>query len=270
MALLQKSPLAACAVGVRPVLGCLVILALLATFANAEIIGYDSWQSNGFSRTLLPSTPSSSPVSLLASVLLASWSSDNIQSENSVVSSLDTSTTASSLSGTVYFDENFNGVRDSGDWAIRDAIISLTSASSPTVLIATTDCNGEYTFTNLAVDDYTITLLTVSSAPGVTNEGYLTDADGADVFTGTGVAVGQSIANIQLKDGYTGVAYDFGQYTFPTNLISKRTLLNQDPGTSHTPDAPPPPIPPVPEPGTLTLLVVAGLCVTGIARRRRS
>jgi hypothetical protein len=185
-----------------------------------------------------------------------------------VVPSAETSNTT--LSGAVYFDENFNGVRDESDWAIRDAVVSLTAASTDTVLIATTDENGEYTFTNLAVDDYTITLLTVSSAPGVTNEGYLTDKNGADVFSGTGVAIGQSIANIQLKDGYTGVAYDFGQYSYPTNLVSKRMLLNRDPGTSHTPSAPPPPIPPVPEPGTLALLAVAGLCATAIARRRRS
>jgi hypothetical protein len=270
MALFRKPPASVCAVGVGRVLGCFAVLALLAAFAKAEIMSYDSWQWNGFSRTVLPSSPSSAPVSLLASILLASWSSDNIQSEGSIVPPTETSTTAPSLSGSVYFDANYNGVRDESDWAIRDAVISLTAASTNTVLIATTDKNGEYSFTSLTADDYTITLLTVSSAPGVTNEGFLTDANGADVFTGTGVAVGQSIANIQLKDGYKGVAYDFGQYTYPTSLVSKRMLLNQDPGPSHTPPAPPPPIPPVPEPGTLTLLVVAGLCVTGLAWRRRS
>jgi hypothetical protein len=197
---------------------------------------------------------------------LSSFSSDNdIVSESTVESALGTSSTGTSLSGVVYYDANFNGVRDSSDWAIRDAIVSLTAASTDTVLIATTDANGAYTFKNLTADDYTITLLTPSTAPGVTNVGLLTDVNGSPVFTGLGVAINESIADIQLKDGYTGVTYDFGQYTYPTNLISKRMLLNENPGIPNTPDAP---LPPVPEPGTLSLLAVAGLCLTGFVRRR--
>ncbi len=181
------------------------------------------------------------------------------------------STGSASLSGVVYFDANGNGVRDSGDWAIRDAIVSLMSASTSTVLIATTDQNGAYTFTNLPADDYTVTLMTPSSVPGPANVGTLTDAGGSPVFTGLGVAVGtNSIANIQLGDGYTGATYDFGQLVYPTSLISKRMLLNQNPGVPHTPDAPPPPIPPVPEPGTIALLAVAGICFTGFRWQRRS
>jgi hypothetical protein len=267
MALLQKPPVSACACGVRRVLGCLVISLLLAALANAEITSYDSWQCNGFTRTALPPSPNASPLSILRSVLLSSWSADDIVPESAVASSSATSGTAAFLSGVVYYDANFDGVRDSGDWAIRDAIVSLTCASDNTVLIATTDANGAYSFKSLNADDYTITLLTPSTAPGVPKEGILTDANGSPIFTGLGVAVGDSIANIQLKDGYTGVAYDFGQYVYPTNLISKRMLLNQDPGTPHTPDSPP--IPVVPEPSTLALLAIAGLSLSGFARRRR-
>jgi hypothetical protein len=175
------------------------------------------------------------------------------------------------LSGTVFFDANGNGVCDSSDWAIRDAIVSLTSASTNTVLIATSDKNGVYTFKSLPADDYTITLMTPSTVPGAANTGTLTDTSGTFVFSGLGVAVGTgSIADVQLQDGYVGTGYDFGQLVYPTSLISKRMLLNQDSGVAHTSDTPAPPIPPVPEPGTFALLVVAGLCFTGFRWRRRS
>jgi hypothetical protein len=272
MVLLQKPPVSACAWAARRVLGCLAISLLLATLANAEIIGYDSWQWNGFSRTLLPPSPNSSPISILSSILLNSWSSDNIVSESAVASTLTTSGLDASLSGVVYFDANFDGIRDSGDWAIRDAIVSLTSPSTDTVLIATTDANGAYSFKNLNANDYTLTLLTPSAAPEASTNmvGILTDQDGTPIFTGLGVVTGgnTSITGIQLKTGYTGAAYDFPQLTYPTNLTSKRMLLNNDPGTPNTPDAPLPPLPPVPEPGTLALLAIAGLCVGGFARRR--
>ena len=183
-----------------------------------------------------------------------------------MVSALSTSGAIGSLSGVVYYDANFNGVRDSGDWAICDMVVSLSDASNDTVLIAITDANGAYTFKSLPTDDYTITLTTPTVSPGVTAEGILTDANGAYVYTGRGVAVGESIADVQLEDGYTGVAYDFGQYAYPTNVISKRMLLNSSPGVPNTPDAPK--LPPVPEPGTLALLLTAGLAFVGFARRR--
>ena len=268
MATLQKAPVSACAWVARCLLGCLMVSAL-ATLANAEIIGYDSWQYSGFTRTPLAASANASPVSLLSSILLSSsLSSDNVVSESIASSTVSQSDGTASLTGVVYFDANFNGARDSDDWAIRDAIVSLTAASSDTVLIATTDKYGNYTFSNLAVDDYTITLLSPTTAPGTTSAGFLEDASGARVGVGEGVVVGQSIANIQLKSGYSGYSYDFGQDSYPTSLTSKRTLLNDDPGDHH-PQNPSDPPPVVPEPGTLVLLAVAGFCFAGFARRRK-
>jgi hypothetical protein len=49
---------------------------------------------------------------------------------------------------------------------------------------------------------------------------------------------------------------------YPKNLVSKRILINTDPGLHHTT--------PVPEPGSLALLAVAGLVFGGFSRCRRS
>ena len=188
MALLQKPPGSVCARVVRRLLVFPVIFLLLATVANAESPSYNSWQWNGFSRTLLTPSPSAAPVSLLSSILLSSSSSDTVVSESSVMASLgnSVSTTASSLSGVVYYDVNGDGVRESSDWAIRDAVVSLMSASSNTIVYTTTDENGAYSFKGLSADDYTITLLTPSTAPEQSQlVGILTDEnESARLFGG--------------------------------------------------------------------------------------
>ena len=169
----------------------------------------------------------------------------------------------------MYYDANGDGIRDASDWGIRDAIVALSSASTDVVVTTTTDMQGAYSFTNLAADNYTINLLTPSVAPGQPSVGTLTDLNGT-VSAGPGVVSSQtSIADIQLADGSTANDYDFGQLAYPASLISKRLLLNTDPGIQHTTAAPNPPV--VPEPGTLALLVVAGLSGGGfLVRRRRS
>jgi hypothetical protein len=54
-----------------------------------------------------------------------------------------------------------------------------------------------------------------------------------------------------------GVDYNFAEAAYPFSLISKRMLIGGDPGIIHT----------VPEPGTLVLLVIAGLIVGSLAWR---
>ena len=69
------------------------------------------------------------------------------------------------------------------------------------------------------------------------------------------------ITSIQLADGYQGVNYDFAQLVYPTQLISRRMLLNTTPGIYPTT--------PLPEPGTLALAAMAGLSLAGLTWRER-
>jgi len=132
---------------------------LFATIACGDTIdSYNSWCWNGFTRTSAagpynPAVPITTP-----------------PQENSVgPNTVDGAT----LSGVVYYDVNANGVRESTDWAIRFATVSLTLEGNTSSYSYTTGKDGAYAFTNLSVGTYTATLLTVSDSSGTTSAGLL-------------------------------------------------------------------------------------------------
>jgi hypothetical protein len=219
------------------------------------VASYDSWQWNGFSRSSVPQTGAAlagTPVSAAASFQAADTP---------------TASGTASLSGVVYFDANGNSNRDASDWGVFDGCLALTAAGSSTETYAMTGHDGSYSFKNLAADTYTITLLNPSSQPGSASVGTLYDGITTVPAAAWDVVSGQnSITNIKLGDGYVGVNYDFAQLVYPVELISKRMLLNTDPGFYHTT--------PVPEPGGLTLAAVVGLLLGGLmmwrGRRKRN
>ncbi|MGL6198866.1 MAG: InlB B-repeat-containing protein [Lachnospiraceae bacterium] len=65
---------------------------------------------------------------------------------------------AGSISGTIWLDENEDGAYNSGEKPVADYEVSLYLASNTneTVAVVTTDDSGNYTFTNLAADDYVV------------------------------------------------------------------------------------------------------------------
>ncbi len=108
------------------------------------------------------------------------------------------------LSGRVYFDANNNGIYDQGEAGIAGVYITLTGIDdrgNQVFLTAITNANGNYSFGGLRAGTYTIT----ESQPlgwydGMDAVGSLGGELGADLF-----------ANIQLKAGQFGTAYDFGE-----------------------------------------------------------
>jgi hypothetical protein len=174
---------------------------------------------------------------------------------------------AAKLSGVVYCDEDGDGVLETSDWAVRDAVLALTFAGSNDVLLkAVTSADGSYSFTGLAAGKYTITLLTPSSKPGKIGIGILEDGHGNTVSAGVGRVSGASaVADIVLKDDYQGVNYDFAQLVYPANLISKRMLLNTNPGVHHATTSHP--VNPVPEPSAWILAATGFLLEIGFRRR---
>jgi hypothetical protein len=114
-----------------------------------------------------------------------------------------------SLSGSVYVDNNVNGVRDASEAGIANVTIILTGTDSQghaVSLTTTTDEAGNYSFTGLLPGTYQL----FEVQPGGVD-------DGADtVGTVNGVPRGSLVANdtiggITLAAGENGVHYDFGE-----------------------------------------------------------
>jgi hypothetical protein len=64
---------------------------------------------------------------------------------------------AFTLSGTVYNDDNQNGVQDNGEDSYKGATVTLKSGQT-VIDTTTTDANGDYSFSNLQSGTYTDTL----------------------------------------------------------------------------------------------------------------
>ncbi|MEN6452600.1 MAG: SdrD B-like domain-containing protein [Thermoguttaceae bacterium] len=222
----------------------------LAAPASAESIhSYDSWQWNGFSRSCAPEVPAVNP-----------WAN---QSGSTPVDLPMPGVQTPCLSGAVYLDENANGIRESSDWGIAGAVVQLTSVLTGDKSYATTASDGAYIFENVATGTYTLTLLTPSSEPESPVRGILHAGDVVAPKSDWGQVSGlDSFVNIGMDTGYVGENYDFPQLVYPSSLLSKRMLLNEDPGIHHTT--------PAPEPGTLTLLAVLGLVVGGSLWHKRA
>ena len=170
-----------------------------------------------------------------------------------------------SLSGVVYYDANGNGAVDAMDWGIAEAriLLSLAGSDEPAITISTAS-DGTFQFAALPAGEYTLTMLTECSKPGTDLLGAVRDKDGQYLSANSGTVSPDTFSNIILEDGFSGTNYAFGELSYPIATISKRLMLNNDPGLVHTSA-----FEPVPEPSAIALLAVAALVVGGGACRRR-
>jgi SdrD B-like domain len=114
-----------------------------------------------------------------------------------------------SLSGTVYFDDNGNGIHDTGEAGIFDVMLQLSgfdTQGNPFSLTTQTDADGNYSFANLPAGTYQI----FEVQPPALDDGAET------VGTVGGVPHGELLANdlignIVVAGGENGIGYDFGE-----------------------------------------------------------
>jgi len=125
-----------------------------------------------------------------------------------------------SLSGTVYGDDNNDGVRQTGEAPIAGVTITLSGLTNTGVDVCTivpsctvvTDASGNYVFANLPAGTYTLT----ETQPAGYGDGRETAGSlggTVDNASFTGNPAQNRIANVTLATGQTGTGYDFGEQT---------------------------------------------------------
>lgn len=113
----------------------------------------------------------------------------------------------STLSGMVFVDVNANHAYDSGvDTPLPDVVMTLKDSQGSTVATTTTNAQGQYQFTNLWPNTYTVSEGTTPGYLEWTN--YVGTVNG--VTTGNLVDP-DMIANITMKSGSVGVQYNFSE-----------------------------------------------------------
>ncbi|MEU5694314.1 SdrD B-like domain-containing protein [Actinosynnema sp. NPDC020468] len=111
-----------------------------------------------------------------------------------------------SFSGSVFEDLDNDGVRDSGEPGIPNAVVQLTgedATGAAVSLSTTTGADGSYTFTGLLGGTYTVTETTPA--------GYLDGKDAVGTSGGT-VTGPDSVVGIALEPGADATGYTFGEF----------------------------------------------------------
>jgi|GEM_PF-850846 len=119
----------------------------------------------------------------------------------------------STLSGTIYRDNNNNGTIDAGETGIGTPTVTMTLSGTtylgaPFSTTATTDANGNYTFTNLAPGTYSVSEGALA--------GFLDGKDTAGSVGGTPVNPGDTINSITLPAATAATGYNFGELVAST------------------------------------------------------
>ncbi len=119
--------------------------------------------------------------------------------------------TPAAIAGFVYVDTNNNGKRDTGEQGIagvRVQLVPIDTIASQSVLIATTDGNGAYSFTGLAPGSYEVIEI---SQPAGLNDGLDTPGTIGGKTVGIAENPGDRIHDIVLAGGSKGIEYNFGE-----------------------------------------------------------
>ena len=127
------------------------------------------------------------------------------------------------ISGYVYHDQNDDGHRDPGEPPIAAVDIELVDQAGQVVATTQTDSDGHYAFTGLFPGHYSIRQIQPA--------GYLDGTDTAGTIdgvpVGTAVNPGDLIRDIVIRQGQSGIDYNFGEL-LPASLAGRVHVDDND------------------------------------------
>ena len=127
--------------------------------------------------------------------------------------------TLGTVSGTVYADVNNNGTQNPSEPGIPGVVLTLIDGTGTPVATATTDANGNYSFTDLPAGSYTI----VETQPA----GYANGATTAGPTGGTATS-GTRITTVPLAPGGVAPSNVFGEVGTGSVTGTVFTDINKD------------------------------------------
>ncbi len=131
---------------------------------------------------------------------------------------------AAEIAGTVYADNNNNGLIDSGETGLAGVTLVLTGTDdqgSPVRLTTTTGADGRYSFPGLRPGTYAVTQPT--QPPGTVN-GITTPGSAGGTATGTAV-LPSAIGSIVLTPGTRSLGNHFGEIANSPDLRVSKSLV---------------------------------------------
>lgn len=112
-----------------------------------------------------------------------------------------------SISGYVYHDESNDGIRDAGEAPIPSTTLQLRDAAGAVVATTQTDGSGYYEFTKIDPGEYSV----FETQPAGFFDGKDTPGRVQGIAAGRRGTDGDSLIDIELKQGTNGVEYNFGE-----------------------------------------------------------
>jgi hypothetical protein len=134
----------------------------------------------------------------------------------------------SSLAGSVFFDANNDGVRESKEFGLANVTVYLTGTDNlgaPVFQVATTDTFGNYHFTSLQPGTYALTEV----HPAI----FIKGKDHIGTLGGTRTP--GKFSSITVPADANGVAYDFGERAKPGCKLLGLTQYHINPGHKLAP-----------------------------------
>jgi hypothetical protein len=126
------------------------------------------------------------------------------------------------VSGFVWADTNFSGVRDADEIMIPGVTIRLVGVDGLGQSVdrtTTTDSSGAYSFTNLSIGTYDV----IEQQPAAFNDG--SESLGTVAGAANGVAGNDRFTGISLSAGGQGINYNFGEAGLMAQYVNVRLFL---------------------------------------------